>query len=666
MHGYERSTHDLGYIWRSTMACGTLVPFMSLVGLPGDTFDIELNADVKTHPALGPLFGSFKLQLDLFSVPIRLYNATLHNNPLEVGMTMNSIKFPLLEVECNQLQAGSEVPIEMQQVNPSSLMAYLGVRGFGNSIRPNFKRYFNAIPTIAYWDIYKNYYINKQEEAGYCLHNEELPVVPLMSKLVITQVGETIVDEAFSPTDVHSIRMDAINIGGLWNDVQLSFACDIQQKNLYKIKFDYSYFNTETNLKETKTIFDYIDKFFEEWRITENGLWFSKMKIYPLPWEQNAKIDFTSIEANTYEYKPRPTVHQFPLRYLDDMRKAILQHSGSSPFVINRNGLSPYSLPLRRIDPDITEDPSPLCCSLTQEGLALKTYQSDLFNNWLRNEWVGESGSISEITRIDVSEGSFTIDTLNLAKKVYDLLNRVAVSGGTYQDWIETVYDHDSYFATEIPRYEGGLSKEIIFQEITSFYGSSEENPLGSLAGRGTLSQKHKGGKSIIRVNEPCYIMGIVSITPRIDYSQGNDWSVNLLTLDDLHKPQLDEIGFQDLLCDLMSASTTQTDVDFQPEFTAIGKVPAWINYMTNFNKVYGNFADPRSEMFMTLNRRYEHHYNEVSKRFEILDQTTYIDPEKYNYIFAQTELDAQNFWVQIAVDCTARRKMSAKQIPNL
>ena len=24
MHGYERSTHDLGYIWRSTMACGTL------------------------------------------------------------------------------------------------------------------------------------------------------------------------------------------------------------------------------------------------------------------------------------------------------------------------------------------------------------------------------------------------------------------------------------------------------------------------------------------------------------------------------------------------------------------------------------------------------------------------------------------------------------------
>ena len=29
MHGYERSNHDLSYIWRNTMSPGTLVPFMS-------------------------------------------------------------------------------------------------------------------------------------------------------------------------------------------------------------------------------------------------------------------------------------------------------------------------------------------------------------------------------------------------------------------------------------------------------------------------------------------------------------------------------------------------------------------------------------------------------------------------------------------------------------
>ena len=31
LHNYERSTHDLGYIWRSTMSAGTLVPFMTQV-----------------------------------------------------------------------------------------------------------------------------------------------------------------------------------------------------------------------------------------------------------------------------------------------------------------------------------------------------------------------------------------------------------------------------------------------------------------------------------------------------------------------------------------------------------------------------------------------------------------------------------------------------------
>ena len=47
-------------------------------------------------------------------------------------------------------------------------------------------------------------------------------------------------------------------------------------------------------------------------------------------------------------------------------------------------------------------------------------------------------------------------------------------------------------------------------------------------------------------------------------------------------------------------------------------------------------------------------------------DLTTYIHPEKYNNIFADTQRDAQNFWTQIGVSIEARRKMSAKIIPNL
>ena len=45
---------------------------------------------------------------------------------------------------------------------------------------------------------------------------------------------------------------------------------------------------------------------------------------------------------------------------------------------------------------------------------------------------------------------------------------------------------------------------------------------------------------------------------------------------------------------------------------------------------------------FMVLNRRYE-----VNNLNQIDDLTTYIDPQKYIEIFADTDLTSQNFWVQ-------------------
>ena len=65
-------------------------------------------------------------------------------------------------------------------------------------------------------------------------------------------------------------------------------------------------------------------------------------------------------------------------------------------------------------------------------------------------------------------------------------------------------------------------------------------------------------------------------------------------------------------------------------------------------------------QMWMTLNRNYEEDIN------GIVDLTTYIDPSKYNNIFADTRLDAMNFWIQIKVDAKVVQKMSARQIPNL
>ena len=101
-------------------------------------------------------------------------------------------------------------------------------------------------------------------------------------------------------------------------------------------------------------------------------------------------------------------------------------------------------------------------------GLAIKTYQSDLFNNWLKTEWIDGSNGINQITAIDTSSGSFTVDALNLANKVYNYLNRIAVSDGSYRSWLETTWTGSYTERTETPIYCGGSSAEIIFQEVVS------------------------------------------------------------------------------------------------------------------------------------------------------------------------------------------------------
>ena len=123
---YNRSTHDLSYVWRNTQAVGSLVPFMCEVGLPNDTWDIDLQHHIMTHPTIGPLFGSFKMQADIFVCPIRLYNAMLHNNALNVGLSIKQVKLPQIKTEilAQDLADGSE---DFKQIEPSCLLSYLGL-----------------------------------------------------------------------------------------------------------------------------------------------------------------------------------------------------------------------------------------------------------------------------------------------------------------------------------------------------------------------------------------------------------------------------------------------------------------------------------------------------------------------------------------------------------
>lgn len=544
---------------------------------------------------------------------------------------MSDIKLPQIEVNINK---NIDVPTpdsQWTQINPSCLLAYLGIRGYGinaTTTGEDVTIQKMAVPLLAYYDIFKNFYANTQEENFY--------VIGATTSISGIEVIQT------SGNRISSNTPDKINIGIANGD----------EVAIYPI-------NTYESKELTVTWFDAASQKSLTGKPTDFGTWNKSTGKWTIKMAETTVGVLMSITPIN-----RVKLQEYPLEDIDLMRDLIYGERGNITTIIT-NDYPGYDLPLYQSF--IKRLPSgKLNTTSSQFGLCLKTYNSDLLQNWVNTEWIDGVSGINEISAVDVTDGKLTMDALNLAQKVYNMLNRIAVSGGTYRDWLETVFTGGNYMERcETPMFEGGMSTEIVFQEVISNSGN-EEQPLGTLAGRGYDTGKQKGGHIKIKVTEPCFIMGIGSITPRIDYSQGNEFFNEFQTLDDIHKPALDGIGYQDSL----NWQRAWWDNTYMAESnrlqSAAGKTVAWINYMTNINRTFGNFAINDNEAFMVLNRNYELNSNAGTNETKIADLTTYIDPVKFNYIFADTNLDAMNFWVQTKFDIKVRRLISAKQIPNL
>ena len=630
---YDMSSQNLSFVFRSTMGVGMLVPFMKIVCQKGDIFDIKLTNKTMTHPTLGPLFGTFKLQHFIFTAGFRLYNSWLHNNRTGIGMKMSDIKFPLIyrgdTIDGNQ----------NAKHNPSSLYNYIGWKGTREKVNGHEAKK-NAIPVLIYLDIFKNYFANTQEKNFYMIVDaESSDYEPLqISAGEVNDIRNGVSIKIPISQDTIQIETNVIESKSeeFGNVTKLVFTTG-KDGTLYATTSTIN-LNIGTKTSTAKGTTWTINK-------TQTGLGLTSNDIYltRISWTGTGYTNHTN---NGTFLKP------YTLETLDKIRDEILKTPGNQALVIENSTVQE----IKGIFKDIRK-----AASKKLGGLILKTYDSDIFNNWVKTDWIDGENGISKVTALKPDEdGTITMDALNLQQKVYNMLNRIAVSGGTYRDWLETVYTAGRYLdRPETPVFQGGMSQMIEFDEVVATTGNTEGQVLGELAGRGYARQPNTSGRLHFQVEEPGYVMGLIAITPMVDYSQGNDFDLNLFTMDDLHKPALDGIGYQDLMNEQRAWWTAEQDstsiVDTTP-----GKSVAWVDYMTNFNRTFGNFAAGESEDFMVLNRNYER-----DDKNGISNGSTYINPQEHIDIFADTAIDSQNFWVQTACEITRRGNYSAKQIPN-
>lgn len=633
---YDMSSQNLSYVFRSTMGVGMLVPFMKIICQKGDIFDIKLTNKTMTHPTLGPLFGSFKLQHFIFTAGFRLYNSWLHNNRTGIGMKMSDIKFPTI-YRGDGLEANNEI-----KHNPSSLYAYLGWKG-SKQAKTGTGAIKQAVPWLIYLDIFKNYFANTQEENFYIITGGSEAQVTFQQEdedTFTAQVGKD-VNHAWTGPMASNATLKAgdnvKNYSEFWKSIKIRFynPSTGQKKE--------SYVNYLTSNSNTQTITT--DKITTAFPAGNNLNGYTTI--------QGIYIGNFPGDKTLYENSLNTILKEEKLETLDKIRDEILKNPGNNMLQLHattNNDVNNLFADIRKASKN------------KLGGLVLKTYDSDIFNNWVKTEWIDGENGISKVTALKPDEdGTITMDALNLQQKVYNMLNRIAVSGGTYRDWLETVYTAGRYLdRPETPVFQGGMSQMIEFDEVVATTGNTEGQVLGELAGRGYARQPNTSGRLHFQVEEPGYVMGLVTITPMVDYSQGNDFDLNLFTMNDLHKPALDGIGYQDLMNEQRAWWTAEQNGTTIKDTTP-GKSVAWIDYMTNFNKTFGNFATGENEDFMVLNRNYERDDNNG-----ISNGSTYINPQEHIDIFADTALDSQNFWIQTACEITRRGNYSAKQIPNL
>ena len=135
---------------------------------------------------------------------------------------------------------------------------------------------------------------------------------------------------------------------------------------------------------------------------------------------------FRSFDKNIIKYT-NTELKQYDLKLLDQIRDVILHSKGNETLTITGTSFGEAnngSAELSTFINDII-----LSQSNKLGGMLLKTYDSDIFNNWVKTDWIDGAGGITEITSIDITanDGKLTMDALNLQRKVYNKIGRAHV-----------------------------------------------------------------------------------------------------------------------------------------------------------------------------------------------------------------------------------------------
>ena len=309
---------------------------------------------------------------------------------------------------------------------------------------------------------------------------------------------------------------------------------------------------------------------------------------------------------------------------------------------------TPIYFQFRKRTPSDSSTPS---MSSPLGGLWQACYMPDRMNVILSDAFF--RNNVSTVV-VSTAGDSFQVDQLVTAKKLWNSRNNDVITNGTFKDWIRVHFGVTPKIMDDMPTFCGATSSDILFEDIRATTSAKIGDTDQYLGDKGSSALGYGDSRRFnITVDRPGYIMAIATLVPRVDYYQFTDRYVRHTKLSDMFRPEFNGIGYQDVLVSDLNTQfpdswdgTQPYDASDDPFTQAVGKQPAWIEYMTAVNKIRGTFCSSERSWVLARDMR-ANAVDQDNSPTANTSYTAYIDPGEWNQPFADQSDTAQNFYAQ-------------------
>lgn len=152
----SRSRHNLSHQVKASFDAGKLIPLMSELAFPGDSWRVALEQFIRTMPMIAPVMDQVDVKVDAFFVPLRLIWDDFEDF-ITLGLTGE------FEAQHPTISRTSAVDAETWNAfaGVGSLADYLNFPDHSITGTANPNQSYDALPFRAYQLIYNEYYLNE-------------------------------------------------------------------------------------------------------------------------------------------------------------------------------------------------------------------------------------------------------------------------------------------------------------------------------------------------------------------------------------------------------------------------------------------------------------------------------------------------------------------------